>query len=172
MPARATRPLFVGQLPTQLISKINQNVCFLRQKYTYRRLLAFGEDGSQYVDSFRYINILFFNCKRNKLFYSRFPSCCVCYQQKSYSYDFELLRNEPSNDTLPIKRRVKLNETKEAAQPRENIIPQTKIKSKLTIPQSQYVYRSKVYPTQRSDPWKWKRLKNNLLNSMFMNYGK
>lgn len=125
-----------------------------RQKYTYRRLLAFGEDGSQYVDSFR------------------FPSCCVCYQQKSYSYDFELLRNEPSNETLPLNRRDKLNETKEAAQPRENIIPQTKIKSKLTIPQSQYVYRSKVYPTQRSDPWKWKRLKKNLLNSMFMNYGK
>ena len=108
--------------------------------------------------------------KRNQLFFSRFPSCCVCYQQKSFNYDFELLRNDPSNSTTPLKKREKL----EVANPRENIIPRTKIKEKLTNPQSKYGYRgrSKLLSAERTDPWKWKRLNSNLLNSMFMNFGK
>jgi len=58
----------------------DSTVC--RQKYSYRRLLALGEDGEQYVDSFR------------------FPSCCICFSQRTFYTHFELLRNAVDNTTL------------------------------------------------------------------------
>jgi len=58
----------------------DSTVC--RQKYSYRRLLALGEDGEQYVDSFR------------------FPSCCICFTQRTFYGHFELLRNAVDNTTL------------------------------------------------------------------------
>merc|ERR1712037_295581 len=58
----------------------DSTVC--RQKYSYRRLLALGEDGEQYVDSFR------------------FPSCCICFTQRTFYTHFELLRNAVDNTTL------------------------------------------------------------------------
>jgi len=58
----------------------DSTVC--RQKYSYRRLLALGENGEQYVDSFR------------------FPSCCICFTQRTFYSHFELLRNAVDNTTL------------------------------------------------------------------------
>jgi len=121
-----------------------------RQKYTYRRLLAFSEDGSQYVDSFR------------------FPSCCVCYQQKSFSYDFELLRNVPNKTTTPLKMQEKLV----AANPEDNSVRQTKIKNKVIVSRQDYGHRTKVPSPEKADPFKWKRLRKNLFSSMFMKFGK
>ena len=39
--------------------KIRYNYFFARQKYSYKRLLALGEDGEQYVDSFRCNSFLY-----------------------------------------------------------------------------------------------------------------
>ena len=44
--------------------KVRYKYFFARQKYSYKRLLALGEDGEQYVDSFR--------C--NSFQYYRFPT--------------------------------------------------------------------------------------------------
>ena len=63
----------------------SQTVC--RQKYTFRRLLALSETGEQYIDSFK------------------FPSCCVCYEKRSFGTFLMLRRTEPQmgvplNDTV------------------------------------------------------------------------
>ena len=154
-----------------------------RQKYTYRRLLALSEDGTQYVDSFRYffkwlsldVNIEFI----------RFPSCCICYQQKSFSYDFELLRTVSSNDTkphdtvphdtMPLKVKEKFKVQKQSTQKIENVIYQLRSGDKLTTKKPVHIYRSKihVHPTKHTDTWKWRRPKNNFpRKSMFLNFGK
>ena len=109
-----------------------------------------------------------FEKKSYECFYSRFPSCCVCYQQKSFSYDFELLRNVPNKTTTPLKMQEKLL----TANPEENSVRQTKIKDKVIEPRQDYGYRTKVPPTEKTDPFKWKRLKKNLFSSLFMNFGK
>jgi len=138
-----------------------------KQKYTYRRLLALSEDGTQYVDSFR------------------FPSCCICYQQKSFSYDFELLRTVSSNDTkphdtvphdtMPLKVKEKFKVQKQSTQKIENVIYQLRSGDKLTTKKPVHIYRSKihVHPTKHTDTWKWRRPKNNFpRKSMFLNFGK
>eukprot|EP00092_Neocalanus_flemingeri_P029513 GFUD01032048.1.p1 GENE.GFUD01032048.1~~GFUD01032048.1.p1 ORF type:complete len:347 (-),score=66.81 GFUD01032048.1:299-1339(-) len=118
-----------------------------RQKYTYRRLLALGEDGTQYVDSFR------------------FPSCCVCYQQKSFSYDFELLRSAQNNDTMPLKVKEKFVTAKETTKPTENIILESNRKIITPQPVSKYRHTVKLYPTERTDRWKWRSPKKNCLET-------
>jgi len=56
-----------------------QTVC--RQKYSYTKLIAINNDGSHYIDSFR------------------FPSCCLCYQKKVFNdIPFQLLTE--SNQTI------------------------------------------------------------------------
>ena len=56
----------------------SQTVC--RQKYTFRRLLALSETGEQYIDSFK------------------FPSCCVCYEKRSFADDRWMLLRDNQED--------------------------------------------------------------------------
>ena len=67
-----------------------------RQKYSWRRLLALGQDGEQYVDSFRWSRPRCKNLPDRQ--FSRFPSCCVCYSKKTFHHNFALLRTTASDN--------------------------------------------------------------------------
>jgi len=77
-----------------------QTVC--RQKYSYTKLIAINNDGSHYIDSFR------------------FPSCCLCYQKKVFNdIPFQLLTE--SNQTIIESSTKTIDGTRKIGSERRNL---------------------------------------------------